>query len=95
MADTLVLYKEIVLDLKGERERINTPRLFNQKQRAVLLSMLDSFENGNFVEVIDLGQSDYAKNLFDYNVWEYCAEFVYDIIRDMSYGTKIKRKEDI
>lgn len=65
MADTITLVSvdRIVIDLKAERERINTPRLYKKGQRAVLLSAIDAFEQGNIQGMIDIMQHPNSKAL--------------------------------
>jgi hypothetical protein len=96
MADTLTLYTPLVIDLKGERDRISTPRLYNGKQRKVLLKLIDLFEEGNIQDMIELAQCDKSKALFCYPVWEFLGDPYYDVISKMSlYGIEYKRKENI
>jgi len=93
--DTLTLWTPITIDLKADRDRINTPRMFNAKQRKVLLKMIDLFETGNLCDVIELGQCDASKKLFEYPVWEYLECEIYTVIKNMSMGQVYKRKENI
>lgn len=96
MADTMTLWTPIIINLKAERDRINIPRLFNNKQRKVLLKLVDLFEEGNLQDMIELAQSDKSKALFNYPVWEFLDDPFYEIVKNMQmYGKEYKRKENI
>ena len=96
MADMMTLWTPLHINLRAERERIQTPRMFNAKQRKVLLKLVDLFEEGNLQDMIELAQSDKSKALFDYPVWEFLDEPFYEVVRNMQfYGTEYKRKENI
>jgi hypothetical protein len=95
MADTMELWTPVVIDLKADRDRINTPRLFNKKQRKVLLKMIDLFEEGNLCYMIEESIQEENKALFDYPIFEYLPDVYYDVIMDMSRGKVYKRKENI
>jgi hypothetical protein len=95
MADELTLWTPVTINLKAERDRISTPRMFNAKQRKVLLGIVKHFEKGDLCECIELAQSDSSKALFDYPVWEFVTEEIYDVIQNMSMGQVYKRKENI
>jgi hypothetical protein len=96
MADMMTLWTPLHINLRVERERIQTPRMFNAKQRKVLLKLVDLFEEGNLAEMVEIGQCDKNKALFDYPVWEFLDEPFYDVVRNMTmYGMEYKRKENI
>jgi hypothetical protein len=96
MADMMTLWTPLHINLRAERDRISTPRMFNAKQRKVLLNMIDLFEEGNLAEMVEIGQCDKSKALFDYPVWEFLDEPFYDVVRNMTmYGMEYKRKENI
>ena len=88
MADTLTLTRceKIVIDLKAERDRIKTPRLYNKKERTILLKIIDLFEEGNIKEMVEFAQSEETKKVFnEYPVWEYLGEPYYEIVKNVLY----------
>jgi hypothetical protein len=95
MADILTIYQEVQINLTEERHRINTPRMFNQKQRDVLLHAINLFESGRIGDMVEHMQSEKTKKLFEYPVWEYLGEEFYDVIRNMTYGIVYKTKRAI
>lgn len=95
MADsiTLVAVDRITINLKAERERINTPRLYRKGQRVVLLSAVDAFEKGDIQGMIDIMQRPSSKALFDYPIWEFLDDVFYKIIQDFCLERKAWKKE--
>lgn len=84
---TLTSVENLVIDLKAERNRINST--FNKKQSAVLLSAIDAFEVGNLQEMIDIMQNTKSKKLFDYPTWEYLSDVFYKVIQDHCLERKV------
>ena len=85
---TLVSFEIISIDLKSERERINTPRTFNRNQRKVLLSAIDKFEVGDIQGMVNMLQNENSKKYFHGSVWEYLDEKFYQVVGDIHFETK-------
>lgn len=90
---TLICTKRIIVDLKSERERINTPRLYKKAERIVLLSIVDAFEQGNIKGAIDIAQDSKNQKLFEFPIWEYLDDVFYSIIHDIVNERGVWKKE--
>lgn len=96
MADKIVFIKKetIEIDLKAERDRINTPRMFNKSQRKVLNKIIDLFEVCDFNELVSYIKSSKQLKIFEYSVMEYISEDICDVLEDVIYSDKVYLKKE-
>lgn len=85
---TLISIEENTINLKSERERIKTPKMFSTKQRSVLLSAIDAFGVGDIQKMMEILQNQESKKLFEYDIWTYLNPVFYEVIEDMIYNKK-------
>ena len=83
----MILFKKLSFCEKAERKRINTPGVYNKRQKKALLTLLDLFVAGKFQECA----SFMNKKNFPYTVREEYPELehvcpeMYRMLQDMTH----------
>lgn len=92
----MTIFKRIEIDLEAERKRINRAGTYNNRQKKVLLKLVDLFEKGEWQKCLYFVND--KRNFPDneergYSEKEHIGLDVADILHDVAYNNYYTRDE--